>query len=104
MKQPFPLLIIALLFQSVVVSGCAATSHQQPALLTRVKPLPTALDSDFEFRKAKLFLMTETAPQVKQKESRNVNKAARNFFIQVAPPPPRPRPSPSNGSIDCSAR
>ena len=37
-------------------------SAEQPRLLDRVIPLPTALSDDFQFRKTKLYLLTETAP------------------------------------------
>jgi hypothetical protein len=36
-------------------------SADQPRLLDRVVPLPTALSDDFQFRKTKLYLLTETA-------------------------------------------
>jgi hypothetical protein len=36
-------------------------SADQPRLLDRVIPLPTALSDDFQFRKTKLYLLTETA-------------------------------------------
>lgn len=35
----------------------------EPKLLTKVTPLPVALDPDFQFRKTKLFELTETAPR-----------------------------------------
>ena len=35
-------------------------SAEQPRLLDRVIPLPTALSDDFQFRKTKLYLLTET--------------------------------------------
>lgn len=37
-------------------------SAEQPRLLDRVIPLPLALSDDFQFRKTKLYLLTETAP------------------------------------------
>ena len=37
-------------------------SAEQPRLLDRVVPLPMALSDDFQFRKTKLYLLTETAP------------------------------------------
>src|SRR5438045_425011 len=37
-------------------------SQEQPRLLDRVVPLPTALSDDFQFRKTKLYLLGETAP------------------------------------------
>jgi hypothetical protein len=35
---------------------------QQPKLVTRSGPLPVALNKDFQFRKTKLYLLTEQAP------------------------------------------
>ena len=37
-------------------------SADQPRLLDRVVPLPTALSDDFQFRKTKLYFLTETVP------------------------------------------
>jgi len=37
-------------------------SADQPRLLDRVVPLPTALSDEFQFRKTKLYLLTETVP------------------------------------------
>lgn len=54
---------------AVLLAGSSlvdARQTDQPVLLRQVKPLPKALDRNFEFRKTKLFLMTEEAPQIKQ--------------------------------------
>jgi hypothetical protein len=37
-------------------------SAEHPRLLDRVIPLPTALSDDFQFRKTKLYLLTDTQP------------------------------------------
>src|SRR5437016_8458839 len=52
---------IALLLLIPLTTGFART-QQQPRLLDRVVPLPMALSDDFQFRKTKLYLLTETAP------------------------------------------
>jgi hypothetical protein len=39
-----------------------ARTQEQPRVLERVVPLPIALNRDFQFRKTKLYLLTETAP------------------------------------------
>ena len=39
----------------------------EPRLLTKVTPLPVALDPDFQFRKTKLYFLSEKGPVVKQK-------------------------------------
>ena len=38
-------------------------AEEEPKLLAKVTPLPVALDPDFEFRKTKLFSLTEQAPK-----------------------------------------
>ena len=40
-----------------------AAAAEEPKLLAKVTPLPVALNKDFEFRKAKLYLLTEKAPK-----------------------------------------
>src|SRR2546423_10435979 len=39
-----------------------ARTRPQPRVIERVIPLPIALSDDFEFRKTKLYLLTETVP------------------------------------------
>jgi len=46
----------------VPIAAGFGRSADQPRLLDRVIPLPTALSDDFQFRKTKLFLLTENAP------------------------------------------
>jgi hypothetical protein len=52
---------IALLVLIPLASGFGR-SPERPRLLDRVVPLPTALSDDFQFRKTKLYLLTETVP------------------------------------------
>jgi hypothetical protein len=42
-----------------------APAADEPRLLTKVSPLPVALDPAFQFRKTKLFLLTEQVPNLK---------------------------------------
>jgi hypothetical protein len=49
----------ALLMFAMVAS---AREVAEPKLLTKVTPLPTALDPDFQFRKTKLYFMGERGP------------------------------------------
>jgi len=44
------------------LAGALGRTQEQPRLLDRVVPLPTALNEDFRFRKTKLYLLTENAP------------------------------------------
>jgi hypothetical protein len=55
--------IFPLAFFAAVVS--AFGSEPQPHLLTKVTPLPVALDPAFEFRKTKIFLLTEQVPNLR---------------------------------------
>jgi hypothetical protein len=53
--------VVALLAFLVFANGFALTAGQ-PRLVDRVVPLPVSLNDDFQFRKTKLYLLTETAP------------------------------------------
>src|SRR5260370_18564655 len=44
------------------LASALGRSTEQPRLLDRVVPLPMALNQDFQFRKTKLYLLTENAP------------------------------------------
>jgi hypothetical protein len=46
----------------VFLAHGAAAATEEPTLLKTVSPLPVALDPNVQFRKTKLFLMTEKAP------------------------------------------
>ncbi|HME89165.1 MAG TPA: hypothetical protein VKE30_08155 [Chthoniobacterales bacterium] len=46
----------------VALGSVFGRTEEQPRVLTRVTPLPMALSDDFQFRKTKLYLLTETAP------------------------------------------
>src|SRR5213594_2904199 len=39
------------------------SAREEPKVVEKVTPLPVALDKDFEFRKTKLFLLSEKAPK-----------------------------------------
>src|SRR5437660_12259202 len=67
---------IALLLLIPLANGLSRT-QEQPRLLDRVVPLPMALSDDFQFRKTKLYLLTETAPgQEKTSNDQTVKGAA----------------------------
>lgn len=53
---------------SILALLCAANLSAAPQvkILTKVDPLPTALNDDFQFRKTKLFHLTETPPKSKK--------------------------------------
>src|ERR1700737_2635540 len=52
---------IALVGLIPLVNGFARTA-EEPKLLARVTPLPVALDGDFQFRKTKLYFLSENVP------------------------------------------
>ena len=52
---------VALLILVLTTTGFSRT-REQPRLLDRVVPLPVALNDDFQFRKKKLFLLSEDVP------------------------------------------
>lgn len=64
MKRGFSLAAVAVFLTTHFAA--AARTEEQPVVLREVRPLPKALDPNFEFRKTKLLLMTEEAPQTKQ--------------------------------------
>lgn len=56
----------------LLAHSALAASQPEPRLLPSVKPLPVALDPNFQFRKTKLFLMEEKAPTTaKEKVTKN---------------------------------
>ena len=81
MKRAFALAAMAVLLLCNLASG--ARSANQPVLLRTTKQLPVSLDPDFEFRKTKLFLMSEEAPQTRQSSK---NKARSGDFTSSKTP------------------
>lgn len=78
-------LLIALLVLIPLASGFGR-SAEQSRLLDRVIPLPTALSDDFQFRKTKLYLLTETLPgQEKSSSDQTVKGAAKGKLSNTAP-------------------
>ena len=54
----------------ILLALCASSEgapRQEPRIVEKVTPLPVALDKDFEFRKIKLFLLSEKAPTASQR-------------------------------------
>jgi hypothetical protein len=47
----------------VLFSACLLRAADEPRVLTKVTPLPTALNPDFQFRKTKLYYLSETGRQ-----------------------------------------
>ncbi|PWT77709.1 MAG: hypothetical protein C5B58_16365 [Acidobacteria bacterium] len=57
----------ALFFFALVGSGAGARERQEPKILEKATSLPVALSSDFEFRKTKLFFLSEKPPKASER-------------------------------------
>lgn len=78
-------LLIALLVLVPFASGFSRSADQS-RLLDRVIPLPTALSDDFQFRKTKLYLLTETLPgQEKSSSDQTVQNTTKGKLSNTAP-------------------
>jgi hypothetical protein len=51
----------------LIAASAFAREHPEPRLLTKISPLPMALDPDFQFRKTKLYFMGERAQKGKSR-------------------------------------
>lgn len=58
-------------------SGGFARTQEQPRVIDRVLPLPMALNDEFQFRKAKLYLLTETAAGQEKASADTVQSATK---------------------------
>jgi len=56
----------------------------QPKILTKVNPLPVALNDDFQFRKTKLFHLTPTPPKSKKSFSSALSRDPNNPTAGIA--------------------
>lgn len=61
MRPMRPLTTLSLLFL-LAGSTAFARTREEPRIIERVVPLPVALSDDFQFRKTKLYLLTENLP------------------------------------------
>src|SRR5215813_4522879 len=51
----------------LALSAFGNTAREEPKVVEKVTPLPVALDKDFEFRKTKLFFLSEKAPKASER-------------------------------------
>jgi hypothetical protein len=72
---------LASIFLSAVLAGNALAADAV-RLLPKVDPLPVALNGDFQFRKTKLFLLSEVAP--KTRKSISTSSTGQNTGIAEA--------------------
>lgn len=57
---------LATIFLLAAISAGSALAADTSKLLPKVNPLPVALSDDFQFRKTKLFLLSETPPKTRK--------------------------------------
>lgn len=69
------------IFLLVAVAAGNALAAEAPKLLSKVNPLPVALSDDFQFRKTKLFLLSEAPPKARKK---SMLSSAQNLGIAEA--------------------
>jgi hypothetical protein len=71
----------------IPLANVLSRTQEQPRLLDRVVPLPTALSDDFQFRKTKLYLLTETVPgQEKSSSDQTVQGATKGGKLSSTAP------------------
>lgn len=79
---------LAALFLGAMISAstvlAARAPRPSPKVLTTVNPLPVALSDDFQFRKTKIFLLTETPPKVKRSISSAMSSNPNNPTAGIA--------------------
>ena len=51
----------------LALSAFGRTAREEPKVIEKVTTLPVALDKDFEFRKTKLFFLSEQAPKASER-------------------------------------
>jgi len=63
---------------AVLAASALARTQQQPRVIDRAVSFPVALNEDFQFRKTKLYLLTEAAPgQEKTNPDENIQNAGK---------------------------
>lgn len=63
-----------LILSLLTLSALGKTAREQPKVVEKVTPLPVELDKDFEFRKTKLFFLSETGPKPSERAHQTTNK------------------------------
>ncbi len=59
---------------SLALSAAGRGAREEPKVIEKVTPLPVALDKDFEFRKTKLFFLSEKGPKLSERAHQTTNK------------------------------
>jgi hypothetical protein len=58
----------------LTLSALGKTPREEPKVIQKVMPLPVALDKDFEFRKTKLFFLSETGPKPSERARQETSR------------------------------
>src|SRR5262249_57534377 len=58
----------------LALSAFGNSAREEPKVVEKVTPLPVALDKDFEFRKTKLFFLSETGPKPGERARQTTSK------------------------------
>jgi hypothetical protein len=58
----------------LAVGASGRSTPEEPKVVEKVTPLPVALDSNFEFRKTKLFFMSEKGPKPSERARQETSK------------------------------
>jgi hypothetical protein len=71
-EMRFAAALVILSFLAVSASG--KTAREEPKVVEKVTPLPVELDKDFEFRKTKLYFLSERGLQPKERARQESSK------------------------------
>lgn len=71
-EMRFAAALVILAFLAAGASGRSA--REEPRLVEKISPLPVALDPNFEFRKTKLFFMSEKGPKPSERGRQETSK------------------------------
>ena len=74
----------AAIFVLAIFAAAQLWAASQVKILTKVDPLPVALSDDFQFRKTKLFYLSETPPKSKKSLSSALNSNPNNATAGIA--------------------
>src|SRR5215475_2089762 len=58
----------------LALSAFGKGTREEPKVVEKVAPLPVALDKDFQFRKTKLFFLSETGPKPSERARQETSK------------------------------
>jgi hypothetical protein len=61
-------------FCLIITTSALSRTTEEPRILEKVTPLPVALSNDFEFRKTKLFFLSEKAPRQSERAQQSASK------------------------------